>query len=124
MNSSVTDAEEYLHRTLVCVTRGTVTAATGNGGILTDSIFISTNYFGLSPILLFQLQKWSQKSLSLFPTVPDLVLAQIITEKKSINSSIYFECIKKESSFTGDEVIEIVHQNQTSKSMKVLKMSN
>lgn len=64
MNSSVTDAEEHMHRTLVCVTRGTVTVATGNGGIshssvltFTDSIFISANYFGPSPILLFQLQK-------------------------------------------------------------------
>lgn len=63
MNSSVTDAEEHLHRTLLCVTRGTGTAATGNGGIshtsvltFTDSIFISTNHFGPSPILLFHLQ--------------------------------------------------------------------
>lgn len=38
--------------------------------------------------------------------------------------SIYFEYIKKESSFTEDKLIEIVHQNQTSISMKVLKMSN
>lgn len=63
MNSSVTDAEEHLHRTLLCVTRGTGTAATGNGGIshtsvltFTDSILISTNHFGPSPILLFHLQ--------------------------------------------------------------------
>lgn len=59
----MTDAEEHLHRTLLCVTRGTGTAATGNGGIshtsvltFTDSILISTNHFGPSPILLFHLQ--------------------------------------------------------------------